>query len=42
MQSTLALLREKFGGAESYVKQHTSLTDADIEQIRKNLLVPAA
>lgn len=39
MQTTLSMIREKFRGADAYVKDYTSLTDDDISQIRKNLLV---
>ncbi|KAH8116851.1 protein-tyrosine phosphatase-like protein [Phellopilus nigrolimitatus] len=42
MLATLAMIREKYGGAETYVKQYTSLTNEDIVQIRKNLLVARA
>ncbi|KAH9910789.1 protein-tyrosine phosphatase-like protein [Epithele typhae] len=40
MSAILDVLQTKYGGAEGYVKQHTSLTDADIARIRKNMLVP--
>ncbi|KAI5116797.1 hypothetical protein M0805_001799 [Coniferiporia weirii] len=37
MYATLAMIRAKYGSAEGYLKQSTSLTDADIMQIRRNL-----
>jgi len=40
MQATLKMIREKYGGAEAYFKRYTSLSDDDLVQIRKNLLVP--
>ncbi len=39
MRATLDVLAREFGSVEEYVKQHTSLTDADLAQIRMNLLV---
>ncbi|KAL5529712.1 hypothetical protein ACEPAG_5697 [Sanghuangporus baumii] len=38
MFATLELIRSKYGSAEGYIKARTSLTDADIERIRRNLL----
>ncbi|EJD02451.1 uncharacterized protein FOMMEDRAFT_87510 [Fomitiporia mediterranea MF3/22] len=38
MFATLDFIRERYGGAEGYIKARTSLTDADIAQIRRNLL----
>lgn len=38
MLATLTLIREKYGNAEGYIKARTSLSDADIAQIRRNLL----
>ncbi|THH10695.1 hypothetical protein EW145_g1158 [Phellinidium pouzarii] len=37
MHASLEMIRTKYGGAEAYIKQCTTLTDADIAQIRKNL-----
>lgn len=37
MRATLAMIREKYGSAEGYLKQNTSLTDDDIARIRENL-----
>lgn len=37
MQATLTMFREKYGSAEGYLKQATSLTDDDIARIRENL-----
>jgi hypothetical protein len=39
MRATLKMIKEKFGGAEGYVKEYMSLTDEDIQVIRKNLTV---
>jgi hypothetical protein len=39
MRATLEMIKEKFGGAEGYVKKYMSLTDEDIQIIRKNLVV---
>ncbi|EGN95893.1 hypothetical protein SERLA73DRAFT_162582 [Serpula lacrymans var. lacrymans S7.3] len=39
MKATLAIIREKFGGAENYLITHTDLQSADIEKIRENLLL---
>ncbi|TFK55095.1 hypothetical protein OE88DRAFT_1694392 [Heliocybe sulcata] len=36
------VLKDKYGGAENYLKTHTSLTDQDIARIRQNLLVQAS
>ncbi|PAV24021.1 tyrosine serine phosphatase [Pyrrhoderma noxium] len=38
MYATLKLLRSKYGSAEGYITQMTSLTSADIVLIRRNLL----
>ncbi|KAI0690921.1 protein-tyrosine phosphatase-like protein [Cerioporus squamosus] len=40
MRATLDALVREYGSVEAYVKQHTSLTDADLARIRANLLVP--
>ena len=37
MRATLAMIREKYSGAEGYLKQMTSLSDEDIARIRENL-----
>lgn len=39
MIATLKILREKYGGAEGYLKGHTKLTNDDLEKIRGNFLV---
>jgi len=39
MTSFLNLLQDKYGGAETYVKQYLSLSDDDIQTIRSNILV---
>ncbi|KAL5511143.1 hypothetical protein ACEPAH_4358 [Sanghuangporus vaninii] len=39
MLATLELIRSKYGSAEGYIRARTSLTDADIERIRQNLLL---
>jgi hypothetical protein len=38
MAATLNMVREKFGGADGYLKTHTTLTDEDLNKIRQNLL----
>lgn len=38
MTATLAMIREKFGGAEGY-KTHAGLSDEDLMVIRRNLVV---
>ncbi|KAL0961173.1 hypothetical protein HGRIS_006146 [Hohenbuehelia grisea] len=42
MRGFLGVLEEKFGGAEQYIKDHTSLDDDDIKVIRANLLKSAS
>ena len=42
MEATLVMIREKFGGAEEYVKTYVKLTDDDIAKIRRNLLISSA
>ncbi|KIJ66752.1 hypothetical protein HYDPIDRAFT_85094 [Hydnomerulius pinastri MD-312] len=42
MLATIEMIRSDYGGAEEYITGHTTLTDADIEKIRSNLLVPKA
>jgi len=39
MAATLKMIREKYGGAEGYLKSHTSLSDEDLQTLRRNLLV---
>ena len=41
MMAFLAMLRDRWGGAEGYVRTMCSLTDADIEIIKANLVVEA-
>lgn len=38
MLATLQMIKEKYGGAEGYIKDKCGLTEEDIEQIRKNLI----
>jgi Tyrosine phosphatase family len=40
MAATLKIIREKYGGAEGYLTGHASLTEKDLDEIRKNFLVP--
>ena len=42
MEATLVMIREKFGGAEEYVRTYVKLTDDDIAKIRRNLLIRTA
>lgn len=37
--NTLRLVQEKYGSVEGYLKAKTSLTDEDLEAIRKGLLI---
>ncbi|KAG7449901.1 uncharacterized protein BT62DRAFT_985312 [Guyanagaster necrorhizus] len=39
MVAMLQMIREKFGGAEGYVKKYNSIDDEDIEMLRRRLLV---
>lgn len=39
MLATLTLIRSTYGSAEGYIKTRTSLTDADIARIKRNLLL---
>lgn len=39
MIGTLRMIRERYGGVEGFVRKECGLSDADIEQIRKNLVV---
>lgn len=39
MLSFLTFLREKYGGAEAYLKSHCGFTEDDIVTIRERLLV---
>lgn len=41
MRSLLRHLREKYGGAEGYLKAYTKLTEDDFARIRANLVVSA-
>ena len=41
MRSLLAHLREKYGGAEGYLKANTKLTEDDFARIRASWIVPA-
>jgi hypothetical protein len=40
MAATLKIIHEKYGGAEGYLTGYTSLTEKDLDKIRKNFLVP--
>lgn len=39
MAAVLGWIRKNYGGAEGYLKAHTSLTDEDIRRLRENLIV---
>ncbi len=39
MMMTLAMIRDKFGGVETYCKINLGLTDQEIEAVRKNMVV---
>lgn len=39
MMGTLALIRREYGGVEEFVRGRCGLSDEEIEQIRKNLIV---
>ena len=39
MMATLKMIKEKYGGAEGYVIDQCGLTKAEVEKIRKNLIV---
>lgn len=39
MKATLDLIRERYGGAEEYLKVYGILTADDIKTIRRNFLV---
>lgn len=39
MTAFLGLLKDKYGGAEGYLKQYVTLSEEDIETIRSNLVV---
>ncbi|EGN95701.1 hypothetical protein SERLA73DRAFT_186882 [Serpula lacrymans var. lacrymans S7.3] len=40
MTAVLQCIREVFGGAENYAKEHMKLTSEDLARIRQNLLLP--
>ncbi|KAK4248695.1 protein-tyrosine phosphatase-like protein [Corynascus novoguineensis] len=42
MLGTLALIRERYGSAESYVVNHLGMSQASVERIRQNLVVNLA
>ncbi|KAG7091308.1 hypothetical protein E1B28_010354 [Marasmius oreades] len=42
MAATLHMIRQKYGGAEEYLKSHTSLNDSDIRQLRENFVLRTA
>ena len=39
MHAFLNLLREKYGGAETYVQKYCGMSAEDVETIRRNLVV---
>lgn len=39
MMSTLRMIREKFGGAETYIIEKCGLTKEEVEKIKANLIV---
>lgn len=38
MLTTLEMIKNKYGGAEGYLKQKCNFEDQDIERIRKNVI----
>jgi hypothetical protein len=42
MLGTLALLRTRYGSVERYVVDHLGVSQASVEQIRRNLIVDLA
>lgn len=38
MLATLDMIKNKYGGAEGYLKQKCGFEDQDIERIRKNII----
>jgi CRISPR/Cas system type I-B associated protein Csh2 (Cas7 group RAMP superfamily) len=41
MLAVIDMIKTKYGSAEGYLTQNTSLTTEDIEKIRSSLIVPA-
>jgi len=41
MLAFLQMLRERYGGAEVYVKSHCGFSDDDIDIIRRHIVSPA-
>lgn len=39
MLGTLAMIRETYGSVEAYVTDHLGVSQASIDQLRKNLVV---
>ena len=39
MLATLALLRKEYGSVESFVRDRCGLTQEEVEQIRRNLIM---
>jgi len=39
---TLALLRDRYGGAEAYLRKYARLSDGDLDLVRKHILAPTA
>lgn len=38
MLATLEMIKNKYGGAEGYLKQKCGFEDQDVERIRKNVI----
>lgn len=38
MMATLAMLQERYGGVENYVREHCRLSDDDVAIIKRNLV----
>ena len=42
MMATLEMIRERYGGAEGYIREQCGLSDEEIAQIRSSLVVTEA
>lgn len=42
MLAFLALIDDKYGGVEAYLREYVGLGEEDLETIRRNILVPRA
>lgn len=42
MLGTLNMIRERYGSVERYVVEHLGVSQASVEQIRRNLIVDLA